>query len=94
MKPAIYTDFEEDVDVLENEDITKKIVIYNDDVNSFDFVIHCLMKYCKHTMEQAEQCALFIHSKGRYSVKEGDYDTLKPIKEALTEKGIDAKIEE
>ncbi len=92
-KNGILTDVEEDVDVLVDEEFNKKIVVYNDDVNSFDHVIICLMKYCKQTKEQAEQCAMLIHTKGKYAVKEGDYDTLKPIKDALTENLIDAKIE-
>lgn len=94
MKNNILLDIEEEVLTIEKEDITKKLVIYNDDINSFQHVILCLIKYCKHSIEQAEQCAMFIHTKGRYSVKTGSYESLKPIKEALTENGLNAKIEE
>lgn len=94
MKNSTLIDNKEEVDILDKEELNKKIVVYNDDYNSFDHVIYCLMKYCKHSFEQAEQCATIIHTKGKYAVKEGEYDTLKPIKEALNEKGIDAKIEE
>ncbi len=87
------TDLEEDVLTIEDTDINKKLVIYNDDFNSFDHIINCLVKYCKHTAEQAEQSAWIIHTKGKYSVKEGSFDSLKPMEEALTENGIDAKIE-
>ncbi len=94
MKPSTYTDFQDDVLTLEDTEKSKRIVVYNDDVNSFQHVIKCLVKYCKHEELQAEQSALIIHTKGKSSVKEGNYDTLKPIKDALTENGIDAKIEE
>lgn len=93
-KFGILTEQQEETDVLLEENLSKKIVIYNDDINTFQHVIRCLISYCKHTREQAEQCAMFIHSKGRYAVKHGEYDTLRPIRDALTENGIDAKIEE
>ena len=63
------------------------------EVNTFEHVIECLMNYCRHEPHQAEQCALTVHNKGKCSVKEGDLDTLKPLKEALCENYIDAKIE-
>lgn len=71
----------------------KAIVLYNDDVNSFDHVINCLVKYCQHHPHQAEQCATIVHHNGRCAVKEGDYDKLKPICEALLENQLSAKIE-
>ena len=87
---------EEDILV---EDLIKdtkqsKIVIHNDEVNSFDHVIFCLMSYCKHTLEQAEQCAWIIHTKGKYAVKTGSFEKLLPVCEALVENGLNAKIEE
>ena len=75
-----------------NKETEKAIVVFNDDVNSFDHVISCLVAYCEQTFEQAEQCASIIHHKGKYAVKCGSYDELKPIKEALTEQGLDAII--
>lgn len=90
---GILTEVMEDTDVMLEEVLSKKIVIYNDDINTFEHVIKCLISYCKHTKEQAEQCAMFIHTKGRYAVKHGDYDYLRPIRNALTENGINAKIE-
>jgi ATP-dependent Clp protease adaptor protein ClpS len=72
---------------------TKNIVVYNDDVNTFEHVILCLIKYCRHSLEQAEQCTHIIHNNGKCAVKSGDYEKLKPIYEALLEKGILAKIE-
>ena len=70
------------------------IVIYNDDVNTFDHVISCLEKYCEHTPEQAEQCSLIIHFKGKCAVKHGGNNELTPICEALCDKGLSAVIEE
>lgn len=71
----------------------KQIVVYNDDVNSFEHVIMCFIQYCNHEFTQAEQCALIIHNNGKCSVKKGDYKRLKPILEALTENGISAEIQ-
>jgi ATP-dependent Clp protease adaptor protein ClpS len=70
-----------------------EIILYNDDVNTFDHVIDCLMKYCKHDAQQAEQCALLVHTKGKCAVKSGDYSTLQPLCEALCENGLSAQIE-
>lgn len=70
-----------------------RLVVWNDEVNTFDWVIQALMEICGHSHEQAEQCAIIIDSKGKYAVKEGDYDTLKPMCDAITERGISATIE-
>jgi ATP-dependent Clp protease adaptor protein ClpS len=70
-----------------------KLVIYNDDVNTFQHVIHCLLEYCKHSLEQAEQCANIIHSKGKYGVKNGSFKNLKPIANALLENYLSVKKE-
>lgn len=69
-----------------------RLVVWNDDVNTFDWVIQALMEICGHSHEQAEQCAIIIDSKGKYAVKEGEYDTLKPMCDAITERGIGATI--
>jgi len=69
------------------------IVLYNDDHNTFDHVIDCLMAYCGHEVLQAEQCALIVHTKGKCSVKNGDYDELEPICTALTERDLTAEVE-
>lgn len=69
------------------------IVLYNDDVNTFDWVISCLMKYCGHDEIQAEQCAWFVHTKGKYAVKKGPQQSLKPICQTLIEKGLSAVLE-
>jgi len=71
----------------------KQIVLYNDDFNTFDHVIECLVKYCKHDTLQAEQCAYIVHYNGKCSVKNGSYKELEPICTALLEKGLNAEIE-
>jgi ATP-dependent Clp protease adaptor protein ClpS len=70
------------------------LIVWNDEVNTFDWVIETLVEVCQHTPEQAEQCAMFIHFKGKYAVKNGDYDSLKPLCDAITERGIGATVEE
>ena len=70
----------------------KNLVVYNDDFNTFNHVIATLMKVCKHSSEQAEQCTWIIHYKGKCSVKVGVFEELKPMKDAIVEAGIDAKI--
>jgi ATP-dependent Clp protease adaptor protein ClpS len=69
------------------------LVVYNDDVNTFDFVIESLMKICQHDRVQAEQCSIIIHYKGKCSVKEGEFDILRPMCEALLDRGITATID-
>ena len=80
-------------EVLENVTSGYAIVVYNDDVNTFDWVIKSLVEVCGHTFEQAEQCAIFIHFKGRYAVKHGTETELIPMKDALLERYITAKVE-
>ena len=72
---------------------TYEIILYNDDVNTFDHVISCLVKYCKHDSIQAEQCAFIVHTTGKCSVKRGSYDELEPICSALCDMGLSAQIE-
>lgn len=72
---------------------TQRIVLWNDDVNTFDWVIECLVKVCEHTPEQAEQCAWFVHFKGKYAVKHGAFDDLRPVCEALLDRGLTATVE-
>jgi ATP-dependent Clp protease adaptor protein ClpS len=68
--------------------------VWNDEVNTFEWVIETLVDVCGHNVEQAEQSAMIIHLRGKYAVKNGDYDHLKPMCEAITERGIGATIEE
>lgn len=85
---------EELVEVLEDIEITdiKHLTVFNDDVNTFDHVISTLVRVCKHSPEQAEQCATIIHYRGKCSVKRGTAKVLKPMKEAICEAGIDARV--
>lgn len=69
------------------------LIVWNDEVNTFDHVIESLMDICEHSPEQAEQCALFIHHKGKYGVKKGSFDLLRPKAEALIDRGIQATID-
>lgn len=71
----------------------QQIIVYNDDFNTFDFVIESLIKVCKHDKIQAEQCTYLIHYKGKCSVKRGSYQELEPMCTALLERGITAEIE-
>lgn len=70
------------------------LILYNDDVNTFDHVIDTLVKVCHHTFEQAEQCAIIVHFKGKCDVKSGSYSFLKPLCTALLDAGLSAEIEE
>ena len=81
------------IDVLTDFEKPYQIVVWNDEVNTFEWVIDTLMAVCKHSQEQAEQCAYLVHFKGKYSVKEGEFDELKPMCDAITERGINATIE-
>lgn len=69
-----------------------EIILYNDDVNTFDHVIRTLIEVCEHTPEQAEQCSLIVHYKGKCSVKSGTYDELEPKCIRLHAAGLSAEI--
>jgi ATP-dependent Clp protease adaptor protein ClpS len=71
----------------------KSLVLFNDDVNSFDFVIDSLIEVCGHEPEQAEQCTMIAHFKGKCNVKSGDFYILKPLFEELTLRGLTVTIE-
>lgn len=79
--------------LLQEEVLTQnEIVLYNDEVNTFDHVIETLIYACDHTAEQAEQCSLIVHYKGKCTVKTGLYDDLKPRCSLLLEAGLSAEI--
>jgi ATP-dependent Clp protease adaptor protein ClpS len=92
-QPKIDTSTWQDTDVLTTADESSSLIVWNDEVNTFEWVIETLMEICGHTQEQAEQCSMIIHNKGKYAVKEGSYETLKPQCDAITERGISATIE-
>lgn len=83
-----------DTNLLVDNDGSCQLVVWNDEVNSFDWVIITLVQVCGHSTEQAEQCAMIIHTKGKYAVKDGSYDFLKPLCDSITERGIGATVEE
>ena len=78
----------EDIDSKELNDL----VVYNDDVNTFEHVINTLIKVCGHTSEQAEQCTYIIHYKGKCTVKIGNIEELTPMRQSICDKGISAEI--
>ena len=82
-----------DTDLLTDFESPCQLIVWNDDVTTFDWVIQTLVEVCGHTTEQAEQCAMIIHTKGKYPVKEGSYDYLKPMCTAITGRDIGATIE-
>lgn len=82
----------EDFDVLTKEKKNNEIVLYNDDVNTFDHVIETLIIACEHTPEQAEQCSIIVHYKGKCTVKTGDIKELEPRCSKLLEAGLSAEI--
>ena len=69
------------------------LILHNDDVHSFDFVTRSLIEVCKHTYEQATQCTLITHYKGKCDIKKGNFQILKPLKEALTERELNVTID-
>jgi ATP-dependent Clp protease adaptor protein ClpS len=95
MNPSPNTDksLQEETDTLVNDQGGHCLIVWNDEVNTFEWVIETLMEVCGHTEQQAEQCAMIIHTKGKYAVKDGSYESLKPACDAITERGINATIE-
>jgi ATP-dependent Clp protease adaptor protein ClpS len=79
-----------------NESIGKNrmLILHNDEVNTFDFVIESLVDICKHDEIQAEQCAIITHHKGKCDVKKGALEILKPMKDKLLSVGLSATIED
>ncbi len=87
--------YQEEVEVLLEDLVDQEaldLVVFNDDVNTFEHVTAVLMKVCKHSLEQAEQCTLIIHYKGKRAVKKGTRPELKPLCEAILDEGIQAAI--
>lgn len=83
---------QEDIAVDKSTKLNNEIVLYNDDVNTFDHVIETLIAVCKHTAEQAEQCAILVHYKGKCTVKTGDLEELVPQCSLLLDAGLSAEI--
>lgn len=81
------------VDELTTDGEQTQLIVLNDDYNTFDWVIECFMEVLHHTNEQSEQLAWIVHTKGKASVKLGTFEELKPLKDALTDRGLNAIIE-
>ena len=84
-------DFDNDVCTLSDE--VRHLVLHNDDVHTFDYVITSLIDICQHDINQAEQCAFIVHFKGKCDVKNGAYDELHPMKDKLSSKGLSVTID-
>jgi ATP-dependent Clp protease adaptor protein ClpS len=69
------------------------LIVYNDDHNTFDWVIQCFIEVCNHSQEQSEQLSLLVHFKGKATVKTDAFTVLKPMKDSLIERGLSAVIE-
>jgi ATP-dependent Clp protease adaptor protein ClpS len=93
IKPGTQIKEWEDIDVLTSVEEPCNLIVWNDEVNTFEIVIDTLMEICDHSHEQAEQCAYIIHFQGKYAVKKGSYDDLKPKCDAITDRGIGATVE-
>ena len=83
---------QDDVGVVEQEVFQHEIILHNDDVNTFDFVIDSLVSVCDHTLEQAEQCSVLVHYKGKCTVKTGEYKDLEARCSKLLQLGLSAEI--
>ena len=86
-----------DVDILV-EDLTdvgaiSELIVYNDDHNTFDWVIQCFVEVLEHSAEQAEQLSLIVHYKGQATVKTAPMKVLRPLKDALVDRGLSAIIQ-
>ncbi|MEI7487682.1 ATP-dependent Clp protease adaptor ClpS [Chryseobacterium limigenitum] len=84
--------YEEEVLVLEETDDVYKLILHNDDIHTFDYVIDSLIEICKHTLEQAEQCTMLVHYKGKCTVKTGSMDIVKPMHEKLISRELTSEI--
>ncbi len=91
---SIQEQYSQETDVLTAEASMFSLILWNDDVNTFDWVIKALVDICGMTEEQAEQCSLLVHFKGKCAVAEGPYNRLKPKHTAITDRGIQATIEQ
>ena len=83
--------FEEFYEVIGDGD--NALILHNDDENTFEYVIECLIEVCEHTTVQAEQCTYLVHYKGKCDVQKGSFEMLKPRREALIDKGLNATID-
>ena len=93
IKTDTRTDNRSETDVLTSHEEPCNLIVWNDEVNTFEWVIQTLVEVCGHGPEQAEQCAYIIHFQGKYAVQQGSYEELKPLCDAITDRGIGATVE-
>jgi len=95
MKPKEYGDNKPEFESLIDEGLSEGrfLILHNDDVHSFDYVIDCLIEVCEMDATQAEQCTFLVHYKGKCDIKKGSFGLLKPYKEGLIERGLNATID-
>ncbi|TAL40406.1 MAG: ATP-dependent Clp protease adaptor ClpS [Chitinophagaceae bacterium] len=93
IKSDIQTNSWKETELLTSIEESCNLIVWNDEVNTFEWVIETLVEVCGHSYEQAEQCSYIIHYQGKYAVKQGSYEELKPQCDAITERGINATIE-
>lgn len=86
-------EYQEDILVMEDTNDHYKLVLWNDDFNTFDFVITSLIDICNHTLEQAEQCTMLVHYKGKCTVKTGSLELIEPMHKALISRGLTSEIQ-
>ncbi len=91
-QPYVSPEISEGVDTLEDSGCS--LILWNDDVHTFDYVIKALVDICRHTVEQAEQCAILVHCHGKCSIKHGSYSELLPMHTALLDKQLTTEIQE
>ena len=91
-RPFAATETEELIETIVQTVAEYNLTVFNDDVNTFDHVLETLIDVCGHERQQAEQCALLIHYRGKCSVKQGEFDTLAPMRQAICDRGISAEI--
>ncbi|MFN0275219.1 MAG: ATP-dependent Clp protease adaptor ClpS [Chitinophagales bacterium] len=90
---AVLTEEKIDVQEIIDDLLGAKLVVHNDNVNTFEWVIVSLVEICDHSWEQAEQCAYIIHYSGKYAVLSGGKEKLSPMRHALVDRGINATLE-
>ncbi|OHX68131.1 ATP-dependent Clp protease adaptor ClpS [Flammeovirga pacifica] len=93
---TLATQHDTDVQVLEETEVDseqkRELIVFNDEVNTFEHVIDALIQVCDHTTHQAEQCTWIIHYNGKCAVKNGTFDELSPMRKSMVDRGISAEI--
>lgn len=90
---SYFTEFDTDLIEIATASDVFDLIMYNDDVHTFDFVIESLIDICEHTPMQAEQCTILIHHKGRCAVRSGSFDDMAKMRAALCQQGLSAEVE-